>query len=106
MRINRVFCIYDLIADEVLGLMWNTNRVEAAVRRFTEVCADNRTDPAKHPDDFALVEIVPAWKYDTTTDSGEAKPLAFFNAEIVMTARAAIAAIAPSGPTLHTGTEN
>lgn len=52
-----IYCIYDLIADHIVGQLLTRRHDAAAIRDFADVASDPNTWIAKHPADFELREL-------------------------------------------------
>lgn len=56
MRTN-MYCIYDIVAEEILGGIIRANNDEVARRSFYEALADQNGPIAKNPRDYSLMQI-------------------------------------------------
>lgn len=53
-----IYTVYDRVAEDVVGGMLQLHKHEAvAVRSFTDIVSDKRTQMAQHPKDFDLVRL-------------------------------------------------
>lgn len=52
---NRLYQLYDLVAENAAGPIMSEKRDGPAIRAFTAVLADPKTLPGQYPDHFALL---------------------------------------------------
>lgn len=54
---RKLYAVYDLVAGEVIGPIFQHAADAAAIRDFSDVAADRNTTIGKHPADYQLISL-------------------------------------------------